>query len=254
MKPGDVEAVIFDLGGTLWHWPGKNPTRDGTWFWGRSHDHCTGLLSPSSDVLRAGREAFSDAMVAAEKDYRRRARTEARSHTPELLAADGLRRLGVPPHPQEVSVILGGYERSALGWATRFSDAVPTLSRLKSSGYGIGVLSSTWWSASWLDADLERLGLAALVDATLYTSDLRHTKPHPSVFLEAAERLRVPSCRCVMVGDDPVCDVYGALAAGMDAVWKRNRPSALYPGGDIRPTAAIDRLAELPGLIGLRPG
>lgn len=253
MTPGVANAVVFDLGGTLWHWPDKDPTRDGGWFWGRSYDHCTGLLPVSSGILRIGREAFAAAMVAAEEDYRQRARTEARSRTPDLIAADGLRRLGVPPRPQEVSVALEGYGRAAVGWATPFPDAVPTLFRLRNAGYGIGVLSNTWWSAAWLDADLGRLGLARLVDAVLYTSGLRHAKPHPSVFLEAAERLGVPPNRCVMVGDDPLCDVSGALAAGMKAVWKRNgRPATDHV--HTLPTAKIDDLAELPGVIGLRPG
>lgn len=227
--PENVDAVILDLGGTLWHWLGKNPTRDGHWFWQQSYDHCTGLLSVSSGILRIGCEAFATAMVAAEEDYRQRARTEARSRTPALIAADGLRRLGVPPRPQEISVALEGYGRAAVGWATSFPDAVPTLSRLG------------------------RLGLAGLVDVALYTSGLRHTKPHPSVFLEAAERLGVPPDRCVMVGDDPLCDVSGGLAAGMKAVWKRNGP----PDPDhahAPPTATIDHLVELPGIFGLGPG
>lgn len=86
--------------------PDKNPTRDGAWFWGQSYDHCTGLLPVSSGILRIGREAFAAAMVAAEEDYRQRARMETRSRKPDLIAADGLRRLGVPPHQQEVSVTL----------------------------------------------------------------------------------------------------------------------------------------------------
>lgn len=252
LTPGDTDAFVFDLGGTLWHWPDRNPTRDGIWFWGQSYDHCIGLLPISSGILRVGREAFAAAMVAAEEDYRQRARTEARSRTPDLIAADGLRRLGIPPHPQEVSMTLKGYGRVAVGWATPFPDATPTLFRLKTAGYGIGVLSNTWWQAAWLDADLGRLGLASLVDAALYTSGLRRTKPHPSVFLEAAKRLGVPPDRCVMVGDDPLCDVSGALAAGMKAVWKRNGRPVPAPG-DGQPTAMIYHLAELPGMFGLRP-
>ena len=253
MTPGDVEAIIFDLGGTLWHWPDKDPAREGIWFWGRSYDHCTGLLPVSSGISRVGREAFAAAMVAAEEDYRQRARAEARSSTPDLIAADGLRRLGIRPHPQEVSVALEGYGRAAVGWATPFPDAVPTLFRLRDAGYGIGVLSNTWWSAARLDADLGRLGLAGPVDVALYTSGLRQTKPHPTVFLEAAERLGVLPGRCVMVGDDPLCDVSGALAAGMKAAWKRGGRPVPNPG-DAQPTATIDHLAELPGMFGLRLG
>jgi FMN phosphatase YigB (HAD superfamily) len=51
-----------------------------------------------------------------------------------------------------------------------------------------------------------------------------------------------------MVGDWPEFDIVGALNAGMPAVWKTNgRPRAEPPG--FRPTARIDHLAELPGIL-----
>lgn len=94
LTPGDVDAVIFDLGDTLWHWPDKNPTRDGAWFWGQSYDHCTGLLPVSSGISRIGRKAFAAAMVAAEEGVWafRRIRKKSRWR---LRATDG-RRSGGP--------------------------------------------------------------------------------------------------------------------------------------------------------------
>ncbi|HZB81823.1 MAG TPA: hypothetical protein VE288_03125, partial [Rubrobacteraceae bacterium] len=47
------------------------------------------------------------------------------------------------------------------------------------------LLSNTWWAAEWLEAQLGACGLHNLLDEVLYTSELPHTKPHPSVFLEA---------------------------------------------------------------------
>lgn len=112
------------------------------------------------------------------------------------------------------------------------------------------LLSNTWWAAEWLEAQLGACGLHNLLDEVLYTSELPHTKPHPSVFLEAASRLGVEPERCVMVGDDPVGDVAGALGAGMRAVWKRACERPTTPEGtQPSATAVVDRLAELPDVL-----
>ena len=71
------------------------------------------------------------------------------------------------------------------------------------------------------------LGLPALVDAVVFASDhgSGRGKPEPAPFFEIARRLDVPPGRVVVVGDDEVCDVGGAMAAGMRPVrcdvWSR---------------------------------
>lgn len=241
-------AIILDLGGTLWHWPRRDPTRDGPWFWGRAYDHAIQILPDPATLTRVGREAFAGSMVAAETDYRRRARAEGRSQTPRGIAADGFRRLGVRPLEEEIAAVLGGYGRAAVGWTAPFPDAAPTLSRLREAGYRTGILSNTWWPSRWLDEDLRNLGLLGLFDEVLYTSDLPHAKPHPSVFLEAARRLDAEPAACVMVGDDPLCDVSGAGRAGMKTVWKRASGPDAGLGGAV-PDAVVTHLAELPALL-----
>ena len=82
----------------------------------------------------------------------------------------------------------------------------------------------------------------------VYTSDLPHSKPHPSVFLEITERLGVDPIEAVMVGDRMLDDVMGALRVGMRAVWKDNDKPWPKPEG-VRPTATIGQLDELPDLL-----
>lgn len=241
-------AIIFDGGGTLWHWPRKDPTRDGPWFWGRAYDHAIHALPDPAPLTRVGREAFAGSMVGAETEYRRRARAEGSSQTPQGITADGFRRLGIRPLEEEIKAVLDGYGRGASGWAAPFPDTAPTLSRLRDAGYRTGILSNTWWSSRWLDGDLRNLGLAGLFDEILYTSNLPHAKPHPYVFAEAARRLDVEPAACVMVGDDPLCDVFGAGRAGMKTVWKRaSAPDAGLDGA--APSEVVTRLAQLPALL-----
>src|SRR5207237_6636111 len=146
---------------------------------------------------------------------------------PSGLLSDGFRRLGRHVNETELMAALDGYARAVDGWAVVFPDAKETLQLLRERGYRIGLLSNTWWAAEWHNADLAAHGLTDLVDEVAYTSDLPHSKPHPSVFLEVARRLNVEPKSCVMVGDRMIDDISGALGDGVSAVWRRpdfNRP------------------------------
>ncbi len=191
-------------------------------------------------------------MRAAELAHWERANAEQASGPPDRLVRDGFRRLGREPDGEALLAALDGYARAVDGWAVAYPDARDTLRRLRVAGYRLGLLSNTWWAAAWHGADLAAHGLADLLDALVYTSDLPHSKPHPSVFREATHSLGVDPPAYVMVGDRLVDDVAGALGAGMRAVWKRNdKPwsqSGMAPE-HIVPTATITHLAELPALL-----
>src|SRR5690606_2573863 len=66
-------------------------------------------------------------------------------------------------------------------------DAVPLLEGLRAQGIRTGLLSNTHWPADFHERMLERDGLAHLLDARVYTSDLKFTKPHPEAFQAALD-------------------------------------------------------------------
>ena len=74
-----------------------------------------------------------------------------------------------------------------------------------------------------LRALLHDLELAALFDALVISAEVGWEKPHPSIFLHAAASLGVPPSTMLHVGDDPVLDVQGALAAGYADAWLYGR-------------------------------
>lgn len=122
-------------------------------------------------------------------------------------------------------------------------DAVEVLQWIKARGWRTGLLSNTHWPRAFHEHFLERDGLAALLDVRLYTSELSHMKPHPSVFAAALEAVGVDDpARSVFVGDRLHDDVFGARAAGMRGVWRRN---SFVPGHDVEPDAVIDTLSDL---------
>lgn len=188
------------------------------------------------------------AMEVAEAEHWRRVDEERWSGPPDALVRDGFRRMGLTPQGDELLLALDGYAAAIEGWSVAFPDALRTLVELKEEGYRLGLLSNTWWASGWHDADLASHGLTDLLDVILYTCDLPRSKPHPSVFLEAASRLGVRPERCTMVGDNMAVDVLVALESGMRAVWKRN--DGLWPKPEgVSTAASIDHLAELPALL-----
>jgi HAD superfamily hydrolase (TIGR01509 family) len=233
-------AVVFDLGGTLVEWPdweGGAPAK-----WGFAYD----AVREACDIS-ATREEFVAAMRAAERAHWERVDRDHWSGPPTGLVSDGFRRLGTNVDDRALVAALDGYARAVAGWCTVFADTRDTLATLRERGYRLGLLSNTWWAAEWHNADLAAHGLAGLLDELVYTSDLPHSKPHPSVFREVASRLEVVPEACVMIGDRQIDDIAGARAVGMRTVWRRNQSG--FPVSDVAPDVIVDALAELPGLL-----
>lgn len=234
-------AVVFDLGGTLVQWPDWEGGASAKW--GLAYD----ALRAAHDDITASKEQFVAAMRAAEKAHWERVDRDHWSGPPTGLLSEGFRQLGVAADDRALLAALDGYARAVAGWCTVFADTRETLAMLRERGYRLGLLSNTWWAADWHNADLAAHGLAGMLDELLYTSDLPHSKPHPSVFREIASRLDVVPEACVMIGDRQIDDVAGARAVGMRGIWRRNDSG--FPTSDVTPDATVDALAELPSLL-----
>ena len=64
---------------------------------------------------------------------------------------------------------------------------------------------------------LEEAGLASFFRVSVHGGQVKHAKPHPDIYLKAAELLGVPREACV-VFEDSVTGVAAGLAAGMPVV------------------------------------
>jgi len=76
-------------------------------------------------------------------------------------------------------------------------------------------------------------------------------KPAPAFFAAALAELNAQPAEAVMIGDDIEADVGGAIAAGLGGILVRTgkyRRDALEASG-VRPTAIVDSIAEVPGLL-----
>jgi len=87
-------------------------------------------------------------------------------------------------------------------------------------------------------------GIARLFSAILISEDLGVAKPDPRFFRAACDALRLAPADLLCVGDSPVTDVAGALAAGIDACWYAPG-GAEWPDRANPPTLVIADLREL---------
>ncbi len=237
--PTSPRAIIFDLGGTLVAWPDWDDDAPRRWM--LSYDYLREMYPgrPWPD-----QQTYVTAMRAAELAHWQRVEIDQWSGPPSSVLLDGFRRLDRSIDDAELMAALDGYALAVDGWAVAVPGAVATLEELSARGYRIGLLSNTWWAATWHNRDLAVHGLAGLFDDIVYTSDLPHSKPHPFVFREVAKRLDVEPSACVMVGDQMVADISGALAVGMRAVWIANEGRFSRASG-VTPSATIQALPDL---------
>ena len=96
---------------------------------------------------------------------------------------------------------------------------------------------------------LAHVGLLPMVDAAVFSGEVGWRKPSPQIFAAALQALGAHPATTVHVGDRIREDVDGAHAAGMRAI--RLREHYDDPDPDSRADAVLDRLADLPALLGI---
>lgn len=183
----DIEAVLFDLDGTL-----IDSAPD---------------LGAAADKMRTDRGLDS---LAADL-YRPMAGAGARGM---LGVAFGM----TPDHPDYNAMreeFFVNYERRMTQLTYVFEGVVELIDQLRERGLAWGVVTN---KSMRFAAPLTRsMPLFATARALVGGDSTPHAKPHPAPLLEAARQIGVAPQRCVYVGDDER-DVVAGLAAGMGTV------------------------------------
>ena len=108
-----------------------------------------------------------------------------------------------------------------------------------------GVPRAVATSAARVDVErlLDAIGLRAAFDTVVSADDVRRGKPHPEVYLKAAERLAVTPARC-LVFEDAVVGVQAARRAGMRVI----AVTTSYAGAELIAAGAERAVADFEGL------
>ncbi len=108
-----------------------------------------------------------------------------------------------------------------------FADSRPALELLRES-FALGLVTN---GASDMQREkLQCSGLASFFSAVVISCEVGLGKPDQRIFQIALDQLGVLPEAAVMVGDNPVRDLAGAMRSGMLAVWVNRRKHAPVPG------------------------
>ena len=105
-----------------------------------------------------------------------------------------------------------------------YAGAGELLDALRAAGRTVILLSNA--QSCFTRPELDLLGLTQRFDHIYISSEIGFQKPDPRFFNAPLRDLGLDPADCLMIGNDPFCDVGGAVAVGMDAVYVR---SALSP-------------------------
>lgn len=218
-RPLDVDAILFDLDGTL--------------------ADTAGDLAGAVNRVRRER-GLVPVPVAAIRSY---ASAGARG----LLFAG----MGVTPEDAEFPALRDAFllhYESCLSETTRlFAGVTKLLDTLEARGLAWGIVTNK--ASRFTNPVVAALKLDRRAGTIVSGDTTPHSKPHPEPLLHAARALDVPAARCVYVGDD-LRDVQAGIAAGMPTLVARwgylgsGEPHQNWPatGGADRPLDVLDWL------------
>ena len=225
----DIEAVLFDFGGTLDH--------DGVDWFSRFYGH---IQDCGGGVEREVFQACADRAAASLCDD---------ADVMELLMEGIVGRLCERAHQNVEKQLEQTLPWSGSQIAERFlADARQHLAKNKpiveevAQRFRVGCISNNWGNtAGWC----EQFELARTFEVMIDSERVGAAKPDERIFLAALEQLNLRAEVCVYVGDRFDCDVLGSRGVGMTPVWiTQGAYYGQYDPAD--PVVRISQLEELP--------
>lgn len=95
--------------------------------------------------------------------------------------------------------------------------AMELLERLSSAGYQMGLISNGFSDVQFKKLDSARM--RHFFHVVVLSDDIGINKPDRRIFGHALRRAHASAADSILIGDNPITDVLGALRAGWAAVW-----------------------------------
>jgi len=165
----------------------------------------------------------------------------------EDLAKELFKELHLDLKDGDYTGFLDTYYKPVTEQITLVQDAVETLKYFKSEGYKLGLVSNTIFPGRFHLTELKRFGLFPYLEPILFSSEVGYKKPHPQIFLQCLDDLKIKPEESIFVGDKLIEDIGGAKNVGMTGILKykegRDYSASIIPDG------IIHKLSELPSLV-----
>jgi len=247
-----LDAVIFDLDGTLLDWSGfatdwETMAREQlkpvhSYLSGNGHP--LPEIDPFAGDINSRSRAAWDRVQGGDLNAPR-----LRDVVYESLVGFGLDMTAV-----DVDDVLRRYPWGQVPGTRLYPEARSVLDTLRRAGLRLGLLTNAFQPMWMRDKELRDLGIESFFDCRVSAADVGKLKPHPLPFEYTLRRVGAAPESSVFVGDSLSADIAGAKGIGMRAIW-RQLPGEERAAGDSRPDATIQTLGEmLPHLDRWFPG
>ena len=141
--------------------------------------------------------------------------------------------------PSIIEIVVNRF-RDIHTWSKVLPETVPVLSRLRSAGYLLAVISNSDGS---VEGELQRAGLRNYLEFVIDSAIVGVEKPHPEIFAIALERARLKPQEAIYVGDTCATDIGGAELAGLRGILLDH--VGAYPDATCVRITSFSRLTEL---------
>ena len=222
----DYGAFVFDLYGTLADIR-TDEEDERLWSSFANHLQAHGMIIPADKLKIIYRGLCADEQAKADN-----ALAEAHVLGPaEIDIIQVWRQIG-----ERSDIHLSETELSELSWTFRrlsikklrlYDGAEFLLKNIRKNGKKVVLLTNA--QASFTLPELTVLGLDHAFDHILISSAAGVKKPSPAFFARLWDLGLIPQ-HCLMIGNDDVCDCWGAENAGMDSVYIRTDQSPPLSG------------------------
>ncbi|MEZ0346748.1 MAG: HAD family hydrolase [Infirmifilum sp.] len=155
-----------------------------------------------------------------------------------------LREIGVIPRPLVSEKLYLEILKAYVSGFKLDPDANSVLSALRERGLRIGIITNVG-SYDIVSKRLRETGIIDYVDVLIASQAVSWKKPAKEIFQLASKLMGTEPPKCVHVGDDPIADIEGAQRAGFKTIQVLKYAKTKASAAD----AYIYTLAELPGVL-----
>lgn len=237
------DAALFDLGGTLIRYENRYSWRE------------LALLGCRRAVpfLRdsTGAELDAEELTAALLEEIQNSMRRHEEEMAEIVIEDLVRRVlsgfGIIVNEDLARKFIEVYYRPTTEQIAPEKGGSELLSKLKRRGMTLGLVSNSIFPAEFHRAEMERFGLLAHLDFTIFSSEYGMRKPSREIYRRALEMAGTEPGRTVFVGNSMLEDIAGPRKLGMRAILKKvdGKDYAL----DEKPFRIIKELGELETIL-----
>jgi len=235
-----LNAVIFDLGGTLIYHPRETDELIGLGYRAMT-DYLAGegFDVRLNDVARIASELYGAYEFFAEKSF-----VEVNAET---LYSAILYQLGIADYSNEGLIIgtINSFYKAFVDDFQIFDDVRGVLGRLREKGLKTGLLTNNH-SIDFHLRLLQKFQLEEVFDSVVVSSKVGIRKPHTGIFLHCLQTLGAGKDTSIFVGDSLSHDVMGAQNAGIKCIWVKRENCEEVP---VKPDWTVESIKQAEEVI-----